>query len=91
MSLLVLAVQARATVCGVPVMPVPEVLRTQADAYLTALVIFVAPVLAVDAYLAKYRAHGKNLFHGAQLHASASKLENRMAMRSALVAETSTM
>jgi glycosyltransferase involved in cell wall biosynthesis len=68
-------------------LPVPEVLRTQADAYLTALVIFVAPVLAVDGYLAKYRVHGTNLFHGVQLHASASQLENRMAMRSALVAE----
>ena len=68
-------------------LPVPEVLRTQADAYLTALVIFVAPVLAVDEYLAKYRVHGTNLFHGAQGQASASQLENRMAMRTALVEE----
>jgi glycosyltransferase involved in cell wall biosynthesis len=68
-------------------LPVPEVLRTQADAYLTALVIFVAPVLAVDEYLAKYRVHGTNLFHAAQAKASASQLQNRMAMRTALVAE----
>jgi glycosyltransferase involved in cell wall biosynthesis len=68
-------------------LPVPEVLRTQADAYLTALVIFVAPVLAVDEYLAKYRVHGTNLFHGAQVQVSASQLQNRMAMRSALVVE----
>src|SRR6266436_3776638 len=39
-------------------MPVPEALRSQADAYLTALVIFIAPVVAVPEFLGKYRLHG---------------------------------
>jgi len=43
-------------------MPVPETLRFQADAYLTALVIFVAPVLALPEFLGRYRLHGANLF-----------------------------
>jgi glycosyltransferase involved in cell wall biosynthesis len=68
-------------------LPVPEVLRTQADAYLTALVIFAAPVLAVDEYLAKYRVHGSNLFYATQGPPAAGQVENRMAIRTALVAE----
>src|SRR5271170_1486806 len=42
-------------------LPVPEALRSQADAYLTALLIFVAPVVALPEFLAKYRLHGTNL------------------------------
>ena len=44
-------------------LPIPEALRSQADAYLTALVIFVVPVAALPEFLAKYRLHGVNLFH----------------------------
>src|SRR5271170_502401 len=66
-------------------LPIPEVLRTQADAYLTALIIFISPVLAVDEYLAKYRIHGANLFHCQNAEPSRSQLENRVAMREALV------
>jgi glycosyltransferase involved in cell wall biosynthesis len=65
-------------------LPVPEVLRTQADTYLTALIIFICPVTAVDEYLAKYRIHGANLFHGNADSLSRSRLENRIAMRRAL-------
>ena len=36
-------------------LPVPEALRSQADAFLTALVIFIAPVVALNEYLGKYR------------------------------------
>jgi glycosyltransferase involved in cell wall biosynthesis len=66
-------------------LPIPEVLRTQADAYLTALIIFISPVLAVDEYLAKYRIHGANLFHCQNAEPSRSQLQNRVAMREALV------
>jgi hypothetical protein len=67
-------------------LPVPEVLRTQADAYLTALIIFICPVVGVDEYLAKYRIHGANLFHGDGVRPTKSQLEDRMAMRGALMA-----
>lgn len=70
-------------------LPIPEVLRTQADAYLTALIIFICPVLAIDEYLAKYRVHGANLFHGEHLYGesgglSRDQLQRRTAMREAL-------
>jgi glycosyltransferase involved in cell wall biosynthesis len=66
-------------------LPVPEALRTQADAFLTALIIFICPVVAVDAYLAKYRLHGANQFHGDRRGLSRPQLENRVVMRDALV------
>jgi glycosyltransferase involved in cell wall biosynthesis len=66
-------------------LPVPEVLRTQADAFLTALIIFICPVVAVDEYLAKYRLHGSNQFHGDTRAVSRPQLENRVAMRSELI------
>ncbi len=66
-------------------LPMPEVLRTQADAYLTALIIFICPVLAVDEYLAKYRIHGANLFHSENSAPARKQLQNRVAMREALV------
>ena len=46
-------------------LPVPETLRSQADAFLTALAIFVAPIVAVEDYLGKYRLHATNLFQTA--------------------------
>ena len=66
-------------------LPIPEVLRTQADTYLTALIIFISPVVAVDEYLAKYRIHGANSFHGSTDSLTRSHLENRIAMRKALI------
>jgi glycosyltransferase involved in cell wall biosynthesis len=68
-------------------LPVPESLRFQADAYLTALVIFVAPVAAVTEFLGKYRQHGANLFQTNAERASRSQIERRMAMREALLSE----
>jgi glycosyltransferase involved in cell wall biosynthesis len=68
-------------------LPVPETLRSQADAYLTALVIFVAPVVAVGEYLGKYRLHATNLFQAAGKPISREQVEHRMAMRAALLAE----
>ena len=66
-------------------LPVPEALRSQADAYLTALIIFVAPVAAVPEFLSKYRLHGANLFQMDDAHVSRSQVEHRMAMREALL------
>lgn len=68
-------------------LPVPEALRSQADAYLTALIIFVAPVLAVTDYLGKYRLHATNLFQTEGKPFSRGQIEHRMAMRGTLLAE----
>jgi hypothetical protein len=68
-------------------LPVPEALRSQADAYLTALIIFVAPVAAVGEYLGKYRLHGSNLFQAEGKQASREQIEHRMKMRGALSGE----
>jgi len=70
-------------------LPVPEGLRTQADAFLTALIIFVAPVVAVPEFLGKYRVHGANRFHMSEGEGkpASDRIEHRMAMRSVLSAE----
>jgi glycosyltransferase involved in cell wall biosynthesis len=68
-------------------LPVPETLRSQADAYLTALIIFIAPVVAAPEYLGKYRLHGANLFQAEGKPFSRAQIEHRMAMRAALLAE----
>jgi len=68
-------------------LPVPETLRSQADAYLTALVIFVAPICAVPEFLAKYRLHGANLFQTNGDIPPPSVLQNRIAMRQSLLTE----
>jgi len=70
-------------------LPIPEELRTQADAYLTALIIFLCPVMGVNEYLAKYRIHGANLFGSENAGLKQSQLQNRMAMRETLVEEIS--
>src|SRR2546423_125390 len=45
-----------------PLLPIPEQLTTQADAHLSGLIIFLAPIVAIPECLAVYRIHGKNLF-----------------------------
>ncbi len=46
-------------------LPIPERLKILADSYLGYLIIFVAPVAAVNEHLTRYRIHGANLFsHG---------------------------
>ncbi len=71
-------------------LPVAETLRSQADAYLTALIIFTAPVVALPEFLAKYRLHGANLFQSNATAATRELLEHRMAMRAALLKEIRT-
>jgi glycosyltransferase involved in cell wall biosynthesis len=68
-------------------LPVPESLRFQADAYLTALVIFVAEVAALPEFLGKYRLHGANLFLTDAERTSRSQTERRIAMRAVLLNE----
>jgi hypothetical protein len=68
-------------------LPVPETLRSQADAYLTALIIFAAPVAAVPEFLGKYRLHGANLYQTNGEGVSRSQVEHRMAMRAVLLME----
>jgi glycosyltransferase involved in cell wall biosynthesis len=68
-------------------LPVPESLRFQADAFLTALIIFVAEVAAVPEFLGKYRLHGANLFQTNAQRVSLGQIERRMAMREALLVE----
>lgn len=41
-------------------LPIPSVFRTCVDAYLAHLIVFVAPVVALEEVLAKYRKHGEN-------------------------------
>ena len=68
-------------------LPVPEELRSQADAYLTGLIIFVAPVHALPEFLAKYRLHGTNLFQAKMDGVPRGTIEHRMAMRAELLAK----
>ena len=68
-------------------MPIPEELRSQADAYLTALIIFVAPVVALPEFLARYRLHGANLFQVKAGAGTRDQIEHRVAMRGVLVTE----
>jgi glycosyltransferase involved in cell wall biosynthesis len=66
-------------------LPVPEALRSQADAYLTALIIFLTPVVAVPEFLGKYRLHGANLYQVNAEGSSRSQVEHRIAMRAELL------
>jgi Glycosyl transferase family 2 len=70
-----------------PLLPIPENLRTQADAYLTALVIFVAPVVALPEFWTKYRQHGGNAFHAGKGRGSRAQIEQRMKMRATLLSD----
>lgn len=65
-------------------LPIPEDLTIQADAFLSALVIFVAPVVAVTDRLAVYRIHSANLFADGG-KADTHRRELRMRTRAALV------
>jgi len=43
-------------------LPIPEELTIMADAYLSRLVLFLAPIVSLPEFLAMYRLHGTNLF-----------------------------
>lgn len=65
-------------------LPIPESLTIQADAHLSALIVFVAPVVALPDYLAVYRVHGANLFAGSG-RADPVRCELRARTRKALI------
>jgi glycosyltransferase involved in cell wall biosynthesis len=66
------------------VLPIPEMLTIQADAHLSGLIVFVAPIVAIPEHLAVYRVHGANLFSD-RSEGSAKRHELRMKTRRALV------
>jgi glycosyltransferase involved in cell wall biosynthesis len=46
-----------------PLLPIPENILMLADGYLTILIPFLSPVLAIPEFLAVYRLHGKNCYY----------------------------
>jgi glycosyltransferase involved in cell wall biosynthesis len=65
-------------------LPIPEELTIQADAFLSALAVFVAPIVAIEDRLAVYRIHSTNLFaDGGEV--DLRRRELRMRTRTALV------
>src|SRR5271169_864124 len=44
------------------ILPIPETITIQADGYIQALALFLAPVAAIDEPLGVYRFHGSNLY-----------------------------
>jgi hypothetical protein len=67
------------------ILPIHEGLRIQADGYLGAMIILVAPILAIPECLATYRIHDRNLYHDDQKCINQDKLKNRLEMRRILV------
>jgi glycosyltransferase involved in cell wall biosynthesis len=65
-------------------LPIPDELTIQADGFLSALAVFVAPVVAIPERLAVYRIHSTNLFADGG-KADARRREMRMLTRTALV------
>jgi glycosyltransferase involved in cell wall biosynthesis len=68
-------------------LPVPEGLRIQADAYLAALVVFLGPVLGVADSLAVYRVHGQNLFYMSGGADESERIQRRIATRRVFLEE----
>ena len=64
--------------CIEPLLPIPEELTIQADSHLSGLIIFVAPVVAVEESLAVYRMHGANLFYSPEAQFDAERTRRRL-------------
>jgi glycosyltransferase involved in cell wall biosynthesis len=67
-----------------PLLPIPEKLTIQADAHLSGLIVFLAPIVGVQECLAVYRVHGQNLFADPS-RANKPRYELRLRTRRALV------
>jgi glycosyltransferase involved in cell wall biosynthesis len=67
-----------------PLLPIPETLTIQADAHLSGLIVFLAPIVGVPQCLAVYRVHGQNLFSD-RSRAGRLQQELRLRTRRALV------
>jgi glycosyltransferase involved in cell wall biosynthesis len=68
-----------------PLLPIPEELVIQADAHLSGLIVFLAPIVGVPECLAVYRVHGANLFADGS-DAGGKRHELRLRTRKVLVA-----
>jgi len=66
-------------------LPIPETLRIQADAYLGNLAIFLTPVVAIDRPLGIYRIHGKNLYFKNPENVDPERLQRRIKTRREIV------
>lgn len=60
-----------------PLMPIPEKIAMLADCYLTSLIPFLGPILAVPEPLAVYRIHGANNFTAAEQDRPEAKKKKR--------------
>jgi glycosyltransferase involved in cell wall biosynthesis len=61
-----------------PLLPIPEGLTIQADSHLSGLIIFLAPIVAIEESLAVYRVHGTNLFYSPGAPFSADRIRRRI-------------
>jgi glycosyltransferase involved in cell wall biosynthesis len=59
------------------VLPMPETIRLQADAYVSILIPLVAPVFALPEPLSVYRVHGQNLYHSQDQTLSPERRKSR--------------
>jgi glycosyltransferase involved in cell wall biosynthesis len=66
------------------ILPVPEELVIQADAYLSACALFLAPVSYLSDRLMAYRIHGENLWSVPDSNQGTGRLKLRLATRRAL-------
>lgn len=69
------------------ILPLSEKLTTQADGLLAALVVFLAPVVAIPERLAVYRIHGKNLYFQGPGAVDRERQERRVKVSRDLLAE----
>jgi hypothetical protein len=69
------------------VMPLPESMRINADAFVELLVVLLAPVLALDEALAVYRVHGGNLSYGDWAESTPEAARRRAAVYQVVLAE----
>lgn len=69
------------------IFPVPDPLAIQADAYLTLLIPFLTPVLAIPETFSVYRAHGLNLFHAEGQSLTPKRRQNRFQMHMLVLQE----
>jgi glycosyltransferase involved in cell wall biosynthesis len=73
--------------CVRQLLPLNESLIIEADAVLTALIIFVAPVVAIAEPLGVYRIHGANLFSESSAVADPKRQVMRLAMMETVIEE----
>lgn len=70
-------------------LPIPEELTIQADAYIATLATFVSEVVAVDEGLAVYRIHGRNMYFESGETVDGERMRRRISTRRALAEQLS--